>query len=176
MKLAGDVPLIIITFLGTFYFTVWVNSLLLVYNTPERLYPPEWLIPAVSTLFALLTAVFVWTRSASNGGTLGCGRRLGTGVFVWYLITGAALAVSRVALLVTAMPQLSSYAVSETFQHLWWVLEPEVFLVNSTSLGSRGSTWMEILLAGGVLVTLGSVIMATPILLVGWLRHRRTTS
>ena len=96
-------------------------------------------------------------------------------VWVYYLITGAALAVSRVALLVTAMPDLSSYAVIETFQHLWWVLEPEVFLVNSTSLGSRGSTWMEILLGMGALLTVGSFIMATPILLVGWLRHRGTT-
>ena len=176
MKLAGDVPLIIVTFLGTFYFTVWVSSLLLVYNTPERLYPPEWLIPAVSTLFALLTAVFVWTRSASNGGTLGCGRRLGTGVVVWYLITGAALAVSRVALFVRINPLFSSDAVRVRFTHLLWVLEPEAFLVNFTSLGQRHSTWMEILLAGGVLVILGSFIMATPILLVGWLRHRRTTS
>ena len=97
-------------------------------------------------------------------------------VWVYYLVTGAALAVSRVALLVTQMPQLSSDHVIETFNHLLWILEPEAFLVNSTSLGTRDSTWMEILLAGGVLVTLGSFIMATPILLVGWLRQRRTTS
>ena len=99
-------------------------------------------------------------------------------VWMYYLITGAALAVSRVALLVTQMPQLSSDHVIETFNHLLWILEPEAFLVNSTSLGQTAahSTWMEILLAGGVLVTLGSFIMATPILLVGWLRQRRTPS
>lgn len=104
-------------------------------------------------------------------------RGLSRRVWVYYLIAGAALAVSRVALLVSTIPQLSSEAVMEMFRiyHLWWLLEPEVFLVNSTSLGSRGSTWMEILLGMGALLTVGSFIMATPILLVGWLRHRRTT-
>ena len=85
-------------------------------------------------------------------------------VWMYYLITGAALAVSRVALFVRINPLFSSDAVRVRFTHLLWVLEPEAFLVNSTSLGQTAahSTWMEILLAGGVLVTLGSFIMATP--------------
>jgi hypothetical protein len=93
------------------------------------------------------------------------GRRLGRGVWVWYLTTGAVLAISRVALLVWL-----------NYRHppgSWSWLYPEAVL----SIFWRSLTgfvdWTEYYLAWGSLVTLGSFVMATPILLVGWLVRRR---
>src|SRR5471032_2644195 len=126
MKLADDVSLIVVTFLGTFYFTVWAGMpLLLVY------YPGEFLVLAVPTLFALLAAVFVWTQSASTGGALGCGRRVGTGVAVWYLTMGVVLAITRVALFVWVSHQRSHdiYTKTNIFIVEWLYPEEIVSLV-----------------------------------------------
>jgi hypothetical protein len=170
MKLAGDVPLIVVTFLGTFYFTAWGMLLLIV-----SYYPGEFLQLAVPTLFALLAAVFVWTQSASTGGALGCGRRLGTGVVVWYLTTGVVLAVTRVALWVWVVHQRSHDIYTETNIFIAQWLYPEVFVsVFWRRLVALNRT--EVYWIWGTLTAIGSFAMAMPILLVGWLRNRRTTS
>jgi hypothetical protein len=168
MKLARDVPLIVITFLGTFYFTAWGMLPLLGFY-----YRGEFLVLAVPTVFALLAAVFVWTQSASTGGTLGHGRRLGTGVVAWYLTTVAVLAATRLALLVWM-----------NHRHLWWSMpgEMESFVVwlypeEMVELlwSLQGLYERHYYLVWCSMLTVGSFVMATPILLVGWLRNRHTT-
>ena len=100
-------------------------------------------------------------------------RGLGRRMWLLYLSTGAALAVARVALLACVTHRFSSDTANEVFRHLQWGLFPEALLVTNTSLGVMSITRMVILLVGGALLIVGSFIMATPILLVGWLAQRR---
>jgi hypothetical protein len=111
-------------------------------------------------------------RQGSNG-TLERGRRLGTGVRLWYLTTGAVLAVTRVALLVWLNHRLASHTSTEMDYFLLWLYPEAVVSVlwNSISFFEGAKYY----LAWCSLVTAGSFVMATPILLAGWLRHRRTT-
>jgi hypothetical protein len=97
--------------------------------------------------------------------------RDGRRVWVLYLTTGAALAVSRVALFVWL------YHHSTTSRAAWYLvlccLHAEYLLASHTPLFfdmDPGTT--EYFLVWGSLVTLGSFVMATPILLVGWLVRR----
>ncbi|HEY3382885.1 MAG TPA: hypothetical protein VGK32_14005 [Vicinamibacterales bacterium] len=90
-----------------------------------------------------------------------------------YVVTGATLAVARLALLACVTHRFSSDTVNEVFHRLRWALFPEALLVTHTVLGQMSISRMMILLVGGALLTLGSFILATPILLVGWLRQRR---
>jgi len=98
------------------------------------------------------------------------GRRLGRGVWAWYLTAGAVLAVSRVALLVWVNYRAGSQAGFHSYLRWEWYAQsglfPEAWL--STYGGLR-----EYYLAWGSLLTLGSFVLATPILLVGWLMRRR---
>jgi hypothetical protein len=101
------------------------------------------------------------------------GRRLGRGVLVAYLSTGVALAILRVSLLVWMNYRRASHTVTETVRNLFWVLRPEGLLGEYTRVGSIHFSQTEYYLFWGLLLTLGSSIIATPILLVGWLRQRR---
>jgi hypothetical protein len=96
------------------------------------------------------------------------GRRLGRGVWVWYLTTAAVLAISRIALLVWL-----NYR-SPPGSWTWLYPESALSVLCPGLLGLVEST--KYYLAWGSLMTLGSVIMATPILLVGWLMRRRRQS
>ena len=115
-------------------------------------------------------------RRQSSNETVERGRRLGRGVWVWYLTTGAVLAVTRVALLVWLNHRAVSDSVTETdyFITRWLYPEGVVSIFWRSLVGSYSHT--EYYLAWGSLVTVGSFVMATPILLVGWLRRKRTTS
>jgi len=97
-----------------------------------------------------------------------------TGACVWYLTTGAVLAVTRVALLVRLTHRFASHVVTQTdyFIVLW--LYPEFTVSNFW--GHLGALYRTAYyLAWGTLVTVGSFVMTTPILLVGWLTSKRTT-
>jgi hypothetical protein len=96
------------------------------------------------------------------------------GVWRWYLATGAVLAVTRVALFVWVGHQRARHIYTETNIFILQWLYPE-FLV--TAFGGRIVALMraEYYLTWGVLLTIGSFVMATPILFVGWLRNRRAT-
>jgi len=106
---------------------------------------------------------------AVSGFDMRRGRRLARGVWVAYLSTGAALAIFRVSVLAWIF-----YRWRES-QIIFWFLRPEELLVDYTyiavivdfpSMTLRFLFWASLL-------TVGSFIMATPILLVGWLRQRR---
>jgi hypothetical protein len=103
----------------------------------------------------------------------GRGRRLGRGVLVAYLGTGAALAILRVSLLVWVNHRHASHTVTETVNNLFWVLRPEGLLGEYTRVGSIHFSQTEYYLFWGSVLTLGSFMIAAPILLVGWLRQRR---
>ncbi len=98
---------------------------------------------------------------------MGRGCRVGSGVWVSYLGTGAVLAISRVALFLLWYYQI----VLPLRWHLLWVFYFEDLLAVYGRLGAISDTlylfvWIPIL-------TLNSFLMATPILLVGWLMRRR---
>ena len=102
------------------------------------------------------------------------GWRLGRSVLVSYLSTGAALAISRVALLVWFdHEQHQGWTTMDNY--LMWGLYPEELLSLHTFLGLiyfRPSGYGYFLFWGSI-VALLSFVMATPILLVGWLVRRR---
>lgn len=102
----------------------------------------------------------------------GSGRRLGRGVLVAYLRTGAALAILRVSLLAWVEHRSATDQVTETVYNVFWFLRPEILLGEYTRVGALDFESLHFLFWASLL-TLGSFIMATPILLVGWLRQRR---
>jgi len=57
--------------------------------------------------------------------------------------------------------------------YLLLALYPEALLGTHTCLGVMGLGRTEYFLIFGSLLTLGSFVMATPVLLVGWLTRRR---
>jgi hypothetical protein len=91
----------------------------------------------------------------------------------FYLLTGAALAISRVALLVWVFYREASHTVTPTVYSLMRFFYPEALLADYTRLSVIHVGRTEALLIWGSILTLGSFILATPILLVGWLRQRR---
>ena len=109
-------------------------------------------------------------RQGSEGKP-GRGRTLGTGVLVAYLRTGAALAVLRVSLLAWVDHWFSSH--TATVYILMWCLYPEGLLFDYTWVGAMHFSRTQYFLLWGSILILGSFAMATPILLVGWLRRRR---
>jgi len=100
-------------------------------------------------------------------------RRLGRRVWAWYLTTGAALAISRVALLVWLNHRFASHTVTETVWYLSWGVYPEALLSSLIPPGVINVSPTKFFLVFGSLLTLGSFVLATPILLVGWLVRRR---
>jgi|APFre7841882724_1041349.scaffolds.fasta_scaffold180110_1 hypothetical protein len=98
--------------------------------------------------------------------------RLRRGVWVSYLAAGVALAVARVALMVWVNQRQIYSEMTETVLHLSWGLYPEAPLF-AWVFGHVGFTRSGHYLVFGSLLALGSFLMATPILLVGWLAQRR---
>lgn len=100
--------------------------------------------------------------------------RLGRGVLVAYLRTGAALAILRVSLYAWVEHRAVLDRTTKTVYYLAWALNPEGFLAGYTRVGAISfSSLTQYYLFWGSVLTLGSFIMATPILLVGWLMQRR---
>jgi hypothetical protein len=109
-------------------------------------------------------------RSVSKGGRMS--GRIERGVWVTYLRTGAALAVLRVSLFVWV--EYRAFAHTGPEYSLLWGLQPEAFLGEYTSVGAihfESLTLQFLFLAS--LLTLGSFIIAMPILLVASLIRRR---
>jgi hypothetical protein len=101
-------------------------------------------------------------------------RRLDRGVWVTYLRTGAALALFRVSLLAWVEHRTVTHGMTEAVYHLLWGLRPEALLGEYTSVGAIHFESVTLhFLFWASLLTLGSFIMAIPVLLVGWLRQRR---
>jgi hypothetical protein len=113
-------------------------------------------------------------RNSSNG-RVGRGRRLGRRVWLWYLTAGIVLAVTRVSLFVSMVRRAIRHGQTEADSLLMDWLFPEVVAVY-TWHRLQGLTGAEYYWAYGSIVTVGSFLLATPVLLVGWLRRRRTTS
>jgi hypothetical protein len=65
------------------------------------------------------------------------------------------------------------YTETNTFIARWLYPEEVVSIFWSSLVGDDATKYY---LAWGTLVTVGSFVMATPILLAGWLRRRRTPS
>jgi hypothetical protein len=107
-------------------------------------------------------------RTSSNG-RVERGRRLGTSVWVWYLTTGAVLAVTRASLFVLMVRRAITHG--PNYLLMDWLF-PEVVAVYSWHR-LQGLTGAEYFWAYGSIVTVGSFVMATPVLLMGWLRRRR---
>jgi len=92
------------------------------------------------------------------------GRRLGRGMFVVYLRTGAALAIFRVSLLAWVHYRNVSDQMTETVYNLFWLLRPEILLGENTRVGAIHFESLTLLfLFWAAILTLGSFIMATPI-------------
>ena len=104
--------------------------------------------------------------------TLERGRRLGTGVWVSYLTTGAVLAVTRVALFVWLVhrARLDTATQTDSFLVRWLYPEAVVSLLWNSLVSSDWGT--AYYLVWGSLFTVGSFALATPLLFVGWLRQR----
>jgi hypothetical protein len=93
--------------------------------------------------------------------------RLGRRLVVYYLSCGAAFAILRIAVLGSVTVKFA-----EARWYLRWVLYPEALLLIHTRLGHLG--WDDSSFVFATLLAVGSYVMATPILLVGWrLRRRR---
>ena len=91
-----------------------------------------------------------------------------------YLSTGATLAFLRVSLLAWVEHRSATHQVTETVYELFWFLRPEILLGEYTRVGAIHFETLTLhFLFWASLLTLGSFIIATPVLLVGWLRRRR---
>ena len=154
-------------FLATFYLTAWVELLLI---TATVYYPGESLILAVPTVAATIASVFAWRQSATTRRTLGRSVKVGRRAWGWYLATGTVLAVTRAALFVwVAQQQAYHHIYTRTNSFIVERLYPETIVV---------LIWRSLVAAGGTrywvawcsLFAVGSFVMATPMLIVSWLR------
>jgi hypothetical protein len=111
-------------------------------------------------------------RLVSKGGRMS--GRIERGVWVTYLRTGAALAVLRVSLFVWVEYRVVTHTMTAPEYSLLWGLQPEAFLGEYTSVGAIhfDSLTLQFLFLASLL-TLGSFIIAMPILLVASLIRRR---
>lgn len=94
--------------------------------------------------------------------------------WVWYLITGAVLAVTRVALFGLEIHRFASNTLTETDYFLargahWLYPEADISIFRGLVGGFVDGTNY---FAWGSVVTAGSFVMATPILVLTWLRQR----
>ena len=94
------------------------------------------------------------------------------GVWVWYVATGAALAIFRVSLLMWWVHLAVTHQMTATVNSLMWCLRPE-FLLSEYSRAGELRFNSSFYLFWASLLTLGSFVLPTPVLLVGWLRQRR---
>ncbi|HEX8919703.1 MAG TPA: hypothetical protein VF898_14460 [Chloroflexota bacterium] len=102
-------------------------------------------------------------------------RSLGRGMWMSYWATGAVLAMLRVALFVRVYYHSISGTLSQVDRFvILSVLYAEWLLGLHTRIGELASGMPWHLLVWVSVVTIDSFLMATPILLVGWLvrRHR----
>ena len=100
--------------------------------------------------------------------------RLGRGVFVAYLVAGTVVAISRAGLYVWLNDVYASQVpFPEIVPYVEWALHPEALLGAYTPLGQIEVTHTQANLMWGSILAVGSFIMTTPILLVGWLIRRR---
>jgi hypothetical protein len=90
-----------------------------------------------------------------------------------YLVSVAVLAVARIAVLAGVTHRFGSERMNEVFHHLRWALFPEALLVTRSVLGQMSISWTMSLLVGSVVLLWGSVVLATPILMVDHLAQRR---
>jgi hypothetical protein len=98
-------------------------------------------------------------------------RRLDRGVWVTYLLVGAALALFRVSLLAWVEHRSVTHGRTEAVYNLLWGLRREGFLGEYTPVGAIHFESVTLhFLFWASLLTLGSFISAMPVLLVGWLR------
>jgi hypothetical protein len=102
------------------------------------------------------------------------GLRRASGVWILYLITGAVLAAVRIALLVWLNHRLATHVVTSMDDFIWQLYPEAVVGVFGGRLFTlKGAEYYVVWCS---LFTVGSFVMATPILLVGWLRRRRPPS
>jgi hypothetical protein len=106
-------------------------------------------------------------------GTLERRRKLGTSVWVWYLAIVAVLTVTRLGLLFWMNHRHLWWSMPSEMEHSLLWLYPEDMVEFLWSL--QGLFRTNYYLVWCSLLTIGSFVMATPILLVGWLRRRHTT-
>ena len=99
--------------------------------------------------------------------------RRASGVWRWYLATGAVLAATRIALLVWLNHRLATHVVTSMDDFIWQLYPEAVVGVFAGRIVTLKGA--EYYVAWCSLFTVGSFVMATPILLVGWLRHGPTT-
>ena len=91
-----------------------------------------------------------------------------------YLWTAAALAIARVSVSAWLEYRTISHRITVTVYDRYWVLSPEIRLGGYTRVGAIHFQDIRLhFLFWASLLTLGSFIIASPILVVGWLRHRR---
>jgi hypothetical protein len=95
-----------------------------------------------------------------------------TSVWVWYLTAGTLLAVTRIALFLWLVRRTVLHKQTELDYFVADLYRPESF-ASIVLVGLPGYQGAKYYLAWVSLITLGSFVMATPILLVGWLRQRR---
>ena len=105
----------------------------------------------------------------------GRGRRFGRTVWVAYLTTGAAMAIFRVSLLAWVFYRWREGQITKTLGNLMLFLGPEAGSDRLIVWGEtfQSETLRPFFLFWASVLTVGSFIMTTPILLVGWLRQRR---
>ena len=94
-------------------------------------------------------------------------------VWAWFAIAGTVLAVARVALLVWLNHRLASHTSTGMDSFLLWLYPEAVITRVWNSLSAAGGT--KYYVAWCSLITAGSFVMATPILLLGWFTRRRMT-
>jgi hypothetical protein len=90
-----------------------------------------------------------------------------------YVLVSAVLALLRVTLLICIDHQFESDALNEACRQLQWGLFPEALLLSHTSLGVMDITRLGFLVGGGAVLAAGSFVLASPILLAGWVNCRR---
>jgi hypothetical protein len=99
---------------------------------------------------------------------------LGRGVWVAYLSVGTALAVLRLSVLAWVEHRTATGQMTDIVYSLVWCLRPELLIGEYTSVGAvHFESLVQHFFFWGSILTLGSFILATPILLVGWLRQQR---
>ncbi len=94
-------------------------------------------------------------------------------MWVIYLGTGAALAAVRVFLLVWTNHLTATHQITEATDNLEWLLYPEAGWVADRRIADMhlsGTQFPSLWISATIL---GSFILATPIVVLGWLRQRR---
>ena len=91
-----------------------------------------------------------------------------------YVRVAAALTFLRLSVLAWVEHRTDSHQMTDAVYALAWLLRPELLAGEYTSVGAiHFDTATQHFLFWGAILTVGSFILATPILLVGWLRRRR---